>query len=366
VARGTTVGSSGQDYVDSSGVSIGAAVGDGGVMDIGYGGSASGAAVGSGGTAFVEGSGTITATTVSGGGTVTVRNGGVASGTTLHSGGYEVVSGGGVVSGTTIGGGILAFSTLSATISGALAGATDGDALAVPGSTVSAVSFDTSSITLVTDLGTTLFSAVGYGAARPTAYTLGTDSATGEQLVTFACFLAGTRIRTGDGWVAVEALRRGDLLLTAIDGGLRPVRWIGHRRMDAADRSHHPVRIRAHSFGADLPSRDLLVSPEHGVFIDGLLVPALHLVNGTSIARVARGEIIYFHILLERHDVILAEGLPTESLLADDNIGDFDNCCDAPEIDRAMAPCAPRVTQGAGLAAIRGRVAAAARGGVLA
>jgi hypothetical protein len=175
-----------------------------------------------------------------------------------------------------------------------------------------------------------------------------------------ACFLRGTNICTTTGDVAVEALRAGDLVITA-SGASAPIVWIGHRAMDPGVVANHPIRLRAGSFGPGLPARDLYLSPEHAVFVDGLLVPALHLVNGGSIARVAVDEIVYFHVLLARHDVILSEGLPTESFLDDDNIAHFDNAGDAPVLPPYMEPCARRITQGARLEAIRQGLEAAAR-----
>ncbi len=105
-------------------------------------------------------------------------------------------------------------------------------------------------------------------------------------------------------------------------GGTRPIRWTGHR---VIDRGRHPrpnevlpVRIAAHAFGAGWPSRDLLVSPGHAICVDlggEVLIPALALVNGTTITRTVVGSIAYWHVELDSHDVILAEGLPSESYL---------------------------------------------------
>ncbi len=133
-----------------------------------------------------------------------------------------------------------------------------------------------------------------------------------------ACFAQGTRIATSRGPVAVEALCEGDRLLTA-SGRLAPVRWLGHRRTDLKRHpSPHdvmPVRVTAGAFGPSLPSRDLVLSPDHAVFVDGHLVPVRHLVNGASIVQETRASITYWHVELDRHDVILAEGLPCESYL---------------------------------------------------
>jgi aromatic ring-cleaving dioxygenase len=95
---------------------------------------------------------------------------------------------------------------------------------------------------------------------------------------------------------------------------------VGHTRVDLArhpapDRAA-PVRLRAGAFPGDLPRRDLLLSPEHCLLIDGALVPAFLLVNGATIARQDElAEVTYWHVELDRHDVVLAEGLPAESYL---------------------------------------------------
>ena len=133
-----------------------------------------------------------------------------------------------------------------------------------------------------------------------------------------ACFAAGTRITGEFGRVPVEALRVGERVRT-LSGRLAPVRWLGHRRTDLRrhPRPHDvmPVRVRAGAFGPATPTRDLVLSPDHAVFADGYLVPIRHLVNGRSIVQEPRETITYWHVELDRHDVLLAENLPCESYL---------------------------------------------------
>ena len=144
--------------------------------------------------------------------------------------------------------------------------------------------------------------------------------------LTLACFATGTRIRTVDGAVPVEALRPGMRVPTRF-GGHAPVVWVGHRAVDC--RRHprpqavRPVRVRAGAFGPSLPEADLWLSPDHAVFVRDVLIPVRHLVNGTTIEQIACDAVTYWHVELDRHDVLFAEGLPTESYLAGGERADF-------------------------------------------
>ncbi|MBB5760526.1 hypothetical protein HNR01_000121 [Methylorubrum rhodesianum] len=135
---------------------------------------------------------------------------------------------------------------------------------------------------------------------------------------TVICFATGTRIRTARGEVAVEDLRVGDQAVT-VGGKQRPIRWIGSRNLDgcgaALPFAQQPVRIRAGAFGDGLPVRDLFLSPGHPVLVGGHLVPVMSLVNGTSLARMPATAVTYWHVELDAHDILLAEGLPAESYL---------------------------------------------------
>jgi hypothetical protein len=138
------------------------------------------------------------------------------------------------------------------------------------------------------------------------------------------CFAQGTRLRTPSGWAPVEALAVGDSVQT-LRGGARPVRWIGQRRIDAGRHPGRlsPVRVRAHAFGPGRPLRDLLLSPDHALFVDDVLIPVHALVNGRSIVQTGIERVTYYHVELESHDVVLAEDLPAESFLDTGNRGAF-------------------------------------------
>jgi hypothetical protein len=149
----------------------------------------------------------------------------------------------------------------------------------------------------------------------------------GGSLVEVACFAAGTRIATEAGAVPVECLRPGDRVRT-LRGRLAPVRWMGWTRVDLAGHpapaKAAPVRIRADAFARGQPARDLLVSPEHCLLVEGALIPAFALLNGATIARDdGFASIVYWHIELDRHDILLAEGLAAESYLDTGNRGRF-------------------------------------------
>jgi hypothetical protein len=150
----------------------------------------------------------------------------------------------------------------------------------------------------------------------------------GSVWVDAVCYAAGTSILTESGERLVEDLAVGDRLITP--QGAMPVKWIGRRRVDLARHPRPadaaPVRIHRNAFGVNEPHRDLVLSPEHCVFADGRLIPAKSLVNGmTVVQELATPSIEYFHIELERHGLLYAEGLLAESYLDTGNRAFFAN-----------------------------------------
>ena len=152
------------------------------------------------------------------------------------------------------------------------------------------------------------------------------------QAVQMACHARGTMISTPAGERAVETLRPGMQVITLIDGPPVPrtIKWVGHRRIDLTRHPRSdtvaPIRVERDAFADNVPHRDLLVSPDHAVVFDGMLIPAKLLVNGASIAAdpVCR-EVTYFHVELASHDILLAEGLAAESYLDTGNRHMFEN-----------------------------------------
>jgi DNA gyrase inhibitor GyrI len=142
------------------------------------------------------------------------------------------------------------------------------------------------------------------------------------------CFVIGTRIDTDLGSVPVECLRAGDRARSSF-GGARSVTWIGYRHLDCRrhpdPRKVWPVQIVAGAFSDGIPHRSLRISPDHAVFVNDVLIPIKHLINGVSITQVPVDNVTYYHIELSQHDVLLAEGLPTESYLDTGDRSSFAN-----------------------------------------
>jgi hypothetical protein len=143
------------------------------------------------------------------------------------------------------------------------------------------------------------------------------------------CFLAGTNIACPDGHRPIEDLAIGDVVLTA-DGGRRPIRFIGRQTcatLFADPLRTRPIRIAAGALGDGLPVRDLCVSPDHALLIDGVLVHAGALVNGTTVTRMTDlpERFTYYHVELEDHSLILAEGVPAETFVDNVTRRRFDN-----------------------------------------
>jgi len=135
------------------------------------------------------------------------------------------------------------------------------------------------------------------------------------------CFAKGTMIRTPTGEVAIEHLNEGDLVETR-DHGPQPIRWIGARRV-AAEGRFAPIEIASGAFGGH---GRLVVSPQHRILLthwmaelmfgeQEILVAAKDLVNDLSVRRLPGGEISYYHLLFDRHEIVWSSGLLTESFL---------------------------------------------------
>nr|WP_228028434.1 Hint domain-containing protein [Donghicola mangrovi] len=148
------------------------------------------------------------------------------------------------------------------------------------------------------------------------------------------CFTPGTRIATRQGPIAVEDLRTGDLLLTR-DNGFCPVLWVGRSHYRLAQSMGgarlQPVMIKAGAFGEGVPQTDLLISPDHQMLLtrrlmpralpcNELLVPARHLLSQAGVVVAPQREVEFVHVLMERHEILLADGAWTESYRPDSSV----------------------------------------------
>jgi hypothetical protein len=143
------------------------------------------------------------------------------------------------------------------------------------------------------------------------------------------CFMPGTRILTPSGEVNVETLKKGDLVTTT-DGRHVPVSWLGRQtvsRIFADPMRVLPIRIKAGALAENAPSRDLLISPDHAILIDAMLVQAGALVNGTSIVRESDVPTTFtlYHVEVDDHSLILADNVPSETFIDNVDRLAFDN-----------------------------------------
>ena len=294
-----TIGSGGSAYVLSGATAVSTVV-SGGVDAVW--GSALDTQVTAGGAEFVGG--VATSTTVSDGDQY-VSSGGIASATVIATSGTMVIESGGTAAGGITFGGSAGTLDIdgnimpTAPISGF--GTTDGIGLLnVVFSSGGTVTVTSGGALTVTENGSSYQLTLAGDYSSSSFGLTALNSGTGT-LVTLACFAAGTLIATPAGDVAVEALRPGDVVST-VTGEALPVRWLGHRHVDC--RRHpqpeavRPVLIGADAFGRGMPSRPLVLSPDHAIFAEGVLIPIKHLINGSSIRQLEVASITYFHIEL--------------------------------------------------------------------
>ncbi|RBW61030.1 Hint domain-containing protein [Ruegeria sp. A3M17] len=150
---------------------------------------------------------------------------------------------------------------------------------------------------------------------------------------TVPCFVKGTLIETEKGPRPVEELSVGDRVRVS-SGELLPIQWIGKKTLSAEalqqDPRLRPVCIKKGAIADALPDRDLYVSPQHRIVLEGwraellfgeprVFAAAIHLVNDNTIRQVSSNEAVtYFHIACNRHAILMSHGLPTESLFLGD------------------------------------------------
>jgi autotransporter passenger strand-loop-strand repeat protein len=297
-------------------------------------------------------------------------------GTTIEAGGSELVAGKGIVSDLTIAGGALGFfaggaASGSIFFSGGgqmfidqpqmpeavISGFAPGDAITLAQITSGAGdSFSLSGGVVMISAGGTVYD-LDFAGTAPGGLVLSAGVAGDLSLQENPpCFAAGTRIMTPHGDIAVERLRAGDTVITE-SGADAEIIWLGRRRLDLARHlapaQVRPVRITADAFAEGVPVRDLDVSPDHALLIDGVLIPAKALINGRNVRQIEVPMVTYYHVELGQHAVIFAENCAVESYLETGNRGAFENGGRAIRLHpdfgqrfREAGSCAPLVESG--------------------
>jgi autotransporter passenger strand-loop-strand repeat protein len=313
-----------------------------------------------------------------------VASGGVVSGTIIEATDTEVVLSGGTTIDTVISGGTLDVQAgVGAGVSGGVTfegtgGTYEIEGSSIPGATVSgfvsgdrfdlhSIAFDpagsanltSGNLLVVTESGSSYdiqldplqdftgdFFHLSHDLSEGTLVTEDTNP---------PCYCRGTLILTPHGEMPVEDLQIGDCVVT-LSGVARPIEWIGRRSYSGqfvmGREDVLPVCVKAGALGEGVPRHDLWLSPNHALYLEGVLIEAKDLVNGVSVYQAAAVEMVeYFHLELESHDVILAEGAAGETYIDDDNRGLFHNAAEywAAHPQEVAAParyCAPRREEG--------------------
>jgi hypothetical protein len=192
------------------------------------------------------------------------------------------------------------------------------------------------------------------------------DQFSGVSVNEAPCYCRGTLIRTDRGDKRVEKLKIGDKVMTK-SGAPRPIKWIGKRsyggRFIMGRKDILPICIRAGALDDNVPRRDLWISPHHAMYLEGALVEAKDLVNGVSVVRAEQIRTVeYFHVELDSHDVIIADGALSESFVDDDSRGMFHNAHEYRSLypEAPLQPalyCAPRLEEGYQVDAARRHIA---------
>lgn len=159
----------------------------------------------------------------------------------------------------------------------------------------------------------TRFNSLGLPVGKTVSFPTDNNSGT----IKIVCYARGTRIETPTGERLIEDLRIGDEVITFKEQGRTPatITWVGTRRVIATKEAEKLVCVRKDALQSGIPNRDLLITPEHCLFIDGKLFPVRTLVNGRSIAISNEPDFEVFHLELEEHSIIFANGTRSESFL---------------------------------------------------
>ena len=222
-----------------------------------------------------------------------------------------------------------------------IAGFTSGDGILLSGDTVShsSASGGIEHVTLTGSEAMTLAFAGTFA---------GGFTVTAGGILETVCFCRGTRILTPAGEVAIETLSIGDKVVTLGHGNARTINWIGKGKV-LATRGRRgaatPVIVKKHALAPNVPHADLRVTKAHSLYFDGVLIPVGFLVNHKTILWDDRAqEVEIYHIELDSHDVLIANGAPAETFREDGNGWMFQNARETP--GERQVPYAPVLTGG--------------------
>ena len=254
--------------------------------------------------------------TVSGGiATVVVDGGGELLSSYIQNG-YVSVNSGGITSGNLFNSDPIYLSSGASSVDDTIYNSGYGDDTTYVSSGATIINPDISS-------GGIVSAYTGADVVDPAVNSGGSLTIAGAQLTeTTLCFYPGTRLKTRNGCIPVEAVSPGMSLLNS-EGEEKTVVWVGRSEVSTrfADPLRVlPIRVKADALGAGLPERDLLLSPDHAIFLEGILVQAGALVNGVSVVRDSEvpETFTYYHIELATHELLVAEGVWAESFV--DNV----------------------------------------------
>jgi fibronectin-binding autotransporter adhesin len=227
----------------------------------------------------------------------------------------------------------------------AITGLANGDTIDLTGFLASGDTFANNTLVL-TGAGGAEDTLAIQGAFTSSSFQLSKDGNGGTDIV--VCFCAGTMIATPAGEVRVEKLNIGDMVLTA-QNGPRLVKWIGNGKV-LATRGRRtaatPVIVRKGALADNVPNADLRVTKAHSLYIDDVLIPVEYLVNHQTILWDDRAqEVDIYHVELDSHDVLIANGAPAESYRDDGNRWLFQNARSGWDLP-PQEPYAPVLTGG--------------------
>jgi len=342
IASNAIVLSGGRTLVTSGGILSGGTIGQGGLLSAAaggvYGGHISAAGIVSGGTVQSTGmlevvsGGTTTALTVASGGSLQIDAGGALIGLASLAPGASATLDGNAGGTVNLGGNGYTRLTLTGTTSptsiisgfnGESPSASDQIILRdIPRSQIIGVDFpDDDHVEFVLSGDRRLRMTVPGAGKKPARYDL--SDGPGNSTIFAVCFLAGTLIRTPEGERAVETIAPGDLVYVYHNGcqEVQRVTWVGQRSVECTESARfeptdYPVRVSAGALGDGVPYKDLLITPEHCLYLDGALIPARMLVNGRSITHdTSLTRYSYYHIETQTHATVMADGMLSETYL---------------------------------------------------